>query len=198
MREWVEGATEWFNKYLLALYFTPDTSNSVVGKVDVRHGLWFHGAYSLLRERMNKWLPLQIHKVTLLEHMFKEMCRVIQELREGISEKKKKKELNPKGCLEMNYEMGSYGEGWEHSMEEHVQRSCGKKQYGAHQKNWKKPRVMGTDWARMRGLQDEAGVGAESTLCRTLWATTWCLSCSEGNGRKAQGWRMEGKWQMIK
>lgn len=91
MREWVEGATEWFNKYLLALYFTPDTSNSVVGKVDVRHGLWFHGAYSLLRERMNKWLPLQIHKVTLLEHMFKEMCRVIQELREGISEKKKKR-----------------------------------------------------------------------------------------------------------
>ena len=89
MREWVKRATEWFIKYLLTLYFMPDTSNSVVGKVDLRSGLWFHGAYSLVRERMNKWLPLQKHNVTLLEHMFKETCRVIQGLREGVPEKKR-------------------------------------------------------------------------------------------------------------
>lgn len=45
--------------------------------------------------------------------MFKETCRVIWELRERVPEKKEKEKdrAEPEACLEMNYEVGSYGEG---------------------------------------------------------------------------------------
>ena len=110
--------------------------------------------------------------------------------------KKKKTELNPEACLEMNYEVGSYGEGWEHSMEEHVQRSCGKKEYGAHQKNWKKAKGNGhrlnknqrsTRWGQSRGSLHHAGPYGPQ------YDVSVALKEMEGRHRDEE-WKVNYKW----
>jgi len=144
----------------------PDTSNSVVGKVDLRGGLWFHEAYSLVRERMNRWLPLQIHNVTLLEHMFKETCRVIWEFREGVPEKKKRKRQSwiPKHALKWTMRWAAMGKDENILWKSMCKGPVARRSMGHIRRTEKKPRVMGTDWTRIRGLQDEARVGAVYTM----------------------------------